>query len=299
MKGRCIGVSLSGKRSIFFHNNKTNKPFPGVLTRISYPHSKNERETPQCIWQKGSVSIEASIIIPLYVCFLSALLFFFRVMQVQLTVQGGMEEVGRSLAILSSTEFEKDISEVEYLGIAKGMLWADLQEAEVIERYVMGGPVGVSLLESEFEGDYISLKANYILQFPVKLLGKLDIFVHQNTRFRKWTGWHDSITGIEKEQWVYVTEYGEVCHMRRSCPYLQLKIREAYLGEMVYRRNQNGERYEACERCVGDIEQFKIYITDYGDKYHYSVKCGGLKRTIYQKKYSEVEEMRVCSKCWK
>lgn len=290
-------MSLFSKCIAFFYNNKTRKSFPGVLFLAMCPFRKNQKEAPQCIRQKGSITVEASIIIPLYVCFFATILFFFRIMQVQIVVQGELEEVGKKLSIVSMKEAET--SEMEYMGLAKAMLCLGLQEEVMIEQYVMGGAIGVSLLESEFDEDYISLKANYVVRFPIKLFGSMNIWVCQNTRFRKWNGWNDADVEVGTDEWVYVTEYGEVYHIRRSCPYLELTIRNVNMAEVNQLKNVNGERYKVCERCGGGESGFVVYITDYGNRYHYSLECSGLKRTIYYKKRSEVEGMASCSKCWK
>lgn len=299
MKGRCIRVSLLRKFIKLFFNNKTKKSLPGVQEVLFCSHMHNKRETPLCICQKGSITIETSVILPLFVGFFVALLFFFRIMQVQLVIQEVLEETGRSLAVLSVKELEEVETDIDYLGLAKTMVYLNLREEKLVEQYVIGGAVGVSLLASEFKGDYILLNANYVMNLPIRLFGRTDFLLSQRTRYRKWNGWHCRVDGEGLEEWVYVTEYGEVCHMRRTCPYLELSIQKIYTYELSTKRNLHGETYEACERC--GTEQFSetVYITDYGDKYHYSLECGGLKRIIYQKRRSEVGEMEACKKCSK
>lgn len=174
-----------------------------------------------------------------------------------------------------------------------------LKDEKLVAQYVSGGAVGVSLFTSDFEGDYILLNANYVMDFPINILGKLDFFVCQKTQFRKWSGWHSMVESDAWEEWVYITEYGEVYHMRRSCPYLELSIQKIFLFELKTKRNLNGELYEACERCEGGQSDGVVYITDYGDKYHCTLACGGLKRIIYQRKRSEVGGMKACLKCSK
>ncbi|MCQ2507536.1 MAG: pilus assembly protein, partial [Dorea sp.] len=42
-----------------------------------------------------------------------------------------------------------------------------------------------------------------------------------------------------------------------------------------------------------------VYVTDYGDRYHSSLSCSGLKRTVYSVPKSEAIGKGACSKCAK
>lgn len=297
MKGRCIGVSLLDNSSQY---NKIKKSLPRAKAFLYYFRKNGNRETPQCTGLKGSLTMEAAIILPLFACFFSFLLFYFRIMQVQLTVQNALEETGRTLAILSAEELENSEKNISYFALAKGMMYLKLQNDAEVKQYVSGGALGVSLLTSEFDGDYILLNANYVMRFPVKLFGNKDFLICQKARFRKWTGWRSVADGEERDIWIYLTEHGQVYHMRASCPYLDLSIQSIILAEVKEKRNYSGERYDECRVCENDENQMlRVYITNYGNKYHSTVDCSGLKRSIYQKRLSEVGGMRACSKCSK
>ena len=294
MKGRCIGVSLYSIYARFLKKYKVIKSLPESVTAMG---------TPQYTCPKGSFTVEAAVILPLVACFFSFLLFFFQVMQVQLSVQNALEKTGRNLALLAAVELDEqteDTREIAYFSLAKASVYMELKEDEKIEQYISGGVLGVSLLASETEGDFITLEANYGMKFPVDLLGKKYFWIKQKASFRKWTGWR-AINGNNAEDiLVYITQYGEVYHQRKSCPYLSLSIQKVKLNQIWRLRNKSGGIYRACETCEGEKTRDRIvYVTDYGERYHYEVDCSGLKRTIYQKKLSEVEEKNPCPKCWK
>ena len=232
-------------------------------------------------------------------------------MQIYINVQDALEQAGGRIAVLSELEITENIIEdavekkedvkqnIEYLALTKGQIYLKLKENTAIANYVSGGAMGINLLASEFDRDYILLKANYRVKFPVKLFRNIDFSITQKTRFRKWTGWH-SLDETEEELFVYITEYGDVYHLRKSCPYLDLSIHCVLKEQIPNLRNKNGEKYAKCQLCKkNEPEKDKVYITDYGNKYHDSINCTGLKRMIYQRKYSDLGGMSGCVKCSK
>ncbi len=298
MKGRCSGVSLFGQ--IYSNFYKIKETLPGALKYLYCSPKNPKREAPHCTCKAGSLTIEASVIIPLFCGVIAFLLFYFRVMEVQIVVQNALEDTGRKLAILAVKELEEPEEEISYLVMAKGMLSLKLKDEPVIEQHVGGGALGIGLLMSEFEGDYIQLKANYAMHFPIELFGNQNFVICQTTYFRKWNGWHGQIQNDGTMEMVYVTEYGEVYHMRRSCVYLDLSIQKILYMELPAKQNYNGEIYRACELCSKESTPVpNVYITNYGDCYHNTITCSGLKRTIYQKLLSEVGGMPACKKCSK
>lgn len=305
MKGRYIGVSLFIQSSQIKYNCEMKKSFPEDQISTSCFFVKSQRETPLCTCMRGSITVEAAVILPLFACFFSLLLFYFQIMKVEISVQSALEQTGRILAVYAEKEAYQEVDDLKYLSIAKGMVYSELREDTVIAQFVKGGALGISLLNSEFQGDYILLKANYVMKFPIKLFGGKDFWISQKTRLRKWTGWH-SLSINSEEETVYVTMYGEVYHLRRSCPYLDLSIQKISAQELVSIRNANGGRYDECELCGMGIDlkesiysKQELYITNYGDKYHFSVTCNGLKRSIFQIKLSQVGGMAGCRKCSK
>ena len=104
--------------------------------------------------------------------------------------------------------------------------------------------------------------------------------------------------GEEDDQIVYVTDTGVGYHKNPHCTHLDLSIHVAASSELNSLRNESGGKYHACEKCVhGSSMGGSVYITNQGDRYHNSLTCSGLKRTVYTARISEVPGKRACSKC--
>ena len=117
------------------------------------------------------------------------------------------------------------------------------------------------------------------------------------SRVRAWTGYECISNNSENEERiVYVAENGTVYHLTETCTHLNLSISTVSFSEVDSLRNNGGGRYSCCEIC-GYEEQETVFITNEGDRYHSSLTCGGLRRTIRSIPVSQVGSMPVCSRC--
>ena len=120
-------------------------------------------------------------------------------------------------------------------------------------------------------------------------------------RVRAWTGRKGeeaSAAEKEDEEMVYVSEHESVYHTSSSCTHLNVSVKSADGRSVTSRRNAYGERYHACEKCVGSGAVCgTVYITDEGDHFHNSASCSGLKRTVRLVRRSETDAHRLCGRC--
>ena len=121
-------------------------------------------------------------------------------------------------------------------------------------------------------------------------------------RVRAWTGQtisdDDGTWTGGGETLVYVTEYGGVYHTTSRCSYLSLSIRQVAASAVTGLRNDSGGKYYPCEKCVGSGEIHSyLYIAGQGDRYHNSLECSGLKRTVQLQPLSSLAGMECCSRC--
>ena len=84
--------------------------------------------------------------------------------------------------------------------------------------------------------------------------------------------------------------------MARSCTHLTLSITLAGRDEVEGLRNASGGRYSPCEKCGGDGSGI-VYVTNEGDRYHNTIECSGLKRTVRCVPLSEAGGRSPCSRC--
>lgn len=293
----CVGVSLFLKQTIKNRNSR-NKSLPMSIS-FTLPQKSavhfSRKETPRCTRLKGTFTLEAAVILPLTACFFVSILFFFRVMQVQIEVQKALDDTGRRLAVVLT---EQETYETAGIAAAKVIFSKELLGRSEVEQYVTGGALGIRLAESELLGEEVCLRAAYSVKLPVRLFWNGELPVIQRAECRKWTGWKPYGEAGDGDTWVYVTQTGTVYHRTRECTHLTLSIRSVPWEELEWLRNENGAKYHACTLCVDKKNKFRrVYITNQGDCYHTDLNCSGIKRTIFMIRLSEVGGRRACSKC--
>lgn len=248
------------------------------------------KETPRCA-RRAAFTLEAAVLMPLLACFFVSILFFFRVMQVQMEVQSALEVTSRELAVCLEEESAGDSL------AAKTLFLKNMQGHKTALRYIRGGSLGISLAGSAFDQNEVYLKAEYRMELPVSVFWKRRLCLVQGAVSRKWVGWKGEREDTE-DSWVYITETGTVYHRSRSCTHLKLSVRKVLGNTVKALRNKNGEKYRRCYKCTKQSAAGKsVYITDEGDCYHADRNCSGLKRTVRRIRLSEAAGRRCCSRC--
>ena len=118
-------------------------------------------------------------------------------------------------------------------------------------------------------------------------------------RVRTWNGKEHEThhASLVREKMVYVTATGTVYHLSLDCRYLKVQVTCIVASGLSSRRNKDGKKYTACERCARNGPAALVYITKSGNRYHNDENCSGLKRTVRMIKLSEAAGFRPCSAC--
>lgn len=278
----------TGKEKALPRNDKYNRE-TNRYSRFLY------KGTPRCFRLPAVFTVEAALILPLLACFFVSILFFFRIMQVDMEVQKALNDTGRKLAVYLS-ESEND-SEKNFVA-AKALFLKEMAGREAAETYITGGSAGISLRESKFTGDEIDLHAHYSIKLPIRIFWKWKFDMVQYARCRKWNGWNGGNKSLDEDVWVYIAQTGTVYHTISTCTHLRLSIRSVDYEQVKELRSDDGGRYVECDLCAERVKpKGKVYITNQGNCYHCDLDCSGIKRTVLMIRLSEVGARRACSRC--
>ena len=161
------------------------------------------------------------------------------------------------------------------------------------------GADGLSLLGSSWapEKSLITLESSGQAVFPPGISWFHPVRIRQKRVVRGWTGFggRERSSNSEKEEVVYVTDYGTVYHRELSCRYLKLPIRQSGLSEVADLRNESGGKYYPCEKCWKEGAD-PVFLTDDGTRYHQSLNCSAMVRGIHTIPRSETM-LPPCSVC--
>ena len=247
---------------------------------------------------RGSMTVEAALVFPLFLFGLTALLYLLVLLRVETEVGRALTDAGRELAQNASLSKEAESS---LLAAAEGKHKVkEYLSARPGVEIIKDGADGISLLGSSWNtGDSVlTLRASYQAVLPPGISWFHPIRITQTKTVRGWTGFGErqAFSGEQGEKVVYVTDYGTVYHGRLNCGHLKLSIQQAAFSEVGGLRNGSGGKYAPCERCWKDGSQ-TVYITAEGNRYHETLNCSGLVRGIRAVLISETGGLPPCSVC--
>ena len=283
---------------------------------------------------RGSLTIEAALVLPMVVFVLLGFCYFFRIMAVQTRVAETLNrvveeitacsELGEKIPGLFSTEqdssvltqaeeeaqqsilsnFSVSLNSIARHGLEVGLLNA-LFDRYLPKDYLDSSPVVNGSGGLSFNGtllmpdtDYLDAHVSYSVHLWGLPPGINEIDLMQRCRRRYWRGYDTAKNdGQQNEETVYVTEYGRVYHTYRDCSNLNRSIKTIARQDVGNARNEYGGKYRACEVCIKNNNDPYLYITTDGDRYHSRTDCGALIRYIHTVKRSETGGKPLCSVC--
>lgn len=270
---------------------------------------------------RGSLTVEASLILPVIMSVFLFFLCFFQVFLIQEKIEIGLWETAKEISqyghIYQSKEEAKKDSETGKSGrqvaetYVAGLLTSERMETYIADDFldhscVKNGANGVVYTTEAFQEDAkILLTASYEVTIPMFCFIIPDIHIVQQVESRGFVG--TSKIGLEEgdedDCIVYLSANGEksrVYHMAITCTHLNLSIQSARFSDIPNLRNVYGGKYKACEKCIKQntlSDGSTVYIATDGNCYHSSLDCSGITRNVREVRLSTLSGYRPCSRC--
>lgn len=272
----------------------------------------------------GSVTIEASIVIVIFMMAILFIINFLLIVNTELELQISINNIVKSVAkdkfyielADELTDYNSDISNIknkmkEWMkqsgedsdleeNISKTInisylmveLAKDKKEEKFADSNIVGGIAGINISKSSVEDGFVDMVLEYKIKVP--FINK-SFEIEQRAFVKDWTGC--DIT--KKQEIVYLTKSGNVYHKTKNCKYLNLNITKTVYESVETLRNNNGGKYKSCEYCENQALHTGsfVYITDDGNRYHSKIECQSLTREIIAVDISKVQGKEPCSNC--
>lgn len=261
-------------------------------------HSKKDKRTSLSASQQGSMTIEATVVLPVLLCALIGILLFAKVLIINQEMESALLETARQMARKEYLFSEKG-GEGASLVLTRSLFQKNKKQGDAAKGISVSG---CNFLGSEYDeqSKEIHLKVNYKIKIPLLLLGTWQIPVSTGISQKAWNGYAPALgeSSSGSQEYVYVTADGEVYHKDGQCYHLHVTVHETSNVDEYY----DGKTvYKPCEHCIhkGDKRSSLLYIPEEGDCYHSDPSCGSLTRTVRYVKKEESAGMKPCSHCCK
>ena len=253
----------------------------------------SKRERTSCKGPKGVITIEAALALPVFIFAMLTLISVIDVHATRVKMHMAMLNAGKQAAVY--------MIEGEHLnkGKLKSDIVKDIGQDRIENSFISGGKSGIDVSDSYYSSmtGEINLKVKYDIKLPFPDFTGLRKTITEEGKIRAWNGYYKVVDDPEDDEIVYVTKHGTVYHTDYNCTYLKPAIHFVPYNGLGSYRNNYGKKYKKCEKCVHGESVSGVYVTENGEKYHNSLKCSGLKRTVYAVKKKDAEGKGECSKC--
>ena len=238
----------------------------------------------QCVSNRGSVTVEAALVLPFFFFVLYAILLISQFLMTEDRIHVALVETGRVLAG----------EEEERVTFARAQLELRKQVKSHNLSMVSGGVSGISLGSSRLPNNQheIELHADYRMKVSVPFLFTVSVPVQVTVIQRMFDGCHITDTSEGRGgDYVYVAEYESVYHTSSQCTHIAIRLIPAKDASALAGKRQ-------CEFCKNYNEAGE-YVSLTGDCVHQNPQCSRIKRTVYMIEKDKAGNLPLCSRCAK
>ena len=239
-------------------------------------------------YRKAVLTLEAALVLPVFMMCLLTLASLLLMNCTGLRLQALLQTQAQDMAMEYADGGSMRVSDV------RERISASVSDGDA--RFIENGRDGIDISASNTDDpEYIDLCMRCDLVPLSDMFGMLRIPFKRKCLVHVWNGYdHGFFTDGDI---VYITDEGDVYHLDRQCSHIMLTIEETEPETVKNMRNADGGRYRSCGICHAKMTDRKLYVTPEGDRYHNSITCSGLKRTVRAVRLSEVKGRRPCKRC--
>ena len=272
------------------------------------------------VYIKASATVEAALVMPLYIYAVMAVTYMMQIYQIRLEVDAALYNALREqnkYNYLNYVQKEKQNDEIinekdinindTIVGSLSlhSVLIKNLGSEYAKEHNIKGGNSGIKIICYSYDSSTIQAAAEYSVKNPFDIFGIGYIKVVQEFTYEVWLGEkYAGDYGKDKDNTdsVFITRTGTVYHKTRNCPALYIDVKMVDFSQINNYRNKNGSIYYPCSKCKkynnkNESSYEYVYVTDYGVRYHRNENCSEINRTIIEISRNKVTGMRACRLC--
>ena len=263
----------------------------------------SEKRVPLCTSERkyrASMTVEAALVLPLFVFFAMALLMPIKALDTERKIRTVMENYCGDLSLSVYMEQENENNDFDL--ISDVLVWLQLQG----KLRAFGDNVEINRVQTPDENGDIALEVTYHEFIPFFSGVTKGIKTELSVRRRGWTGIDGKLKssksnngyGEFSEEMVYVGKTMGRYHRDRNCHYISNSYQAVSVDEAKAMRDADGHRFTACETCEEFIgKSGTVYITPGGRHYHGSTDCSAMVSYVRKVPISEVLYLGACSYC--
>lgn len=249
----------------------------------------------------GSMTVEAALVLPLFLFFATALLAPLQWLDTQRKVQVTTEYFCEKLsqyAYIKEVWGEETSDDIlgldieEFSGAASGLL---------LKGKVNKITDGVKVKTSEVPDSENNVCFELEFEKEVPYFSSIipDVTVCAAAKRRCWTGFdgklredHEEDREDAEDPIVYVGANMGRYHLRRDCHYISNEYESVLVSEL------HGKKITPCSVCAKNCKETDtVYITTSGEHYHKTKSCSAMAAYVRAVPLSEVEHLGACSYC--
>lgn len=240
---------------------------------------------------KASVTVEASLTMSVFIIVIISIISFLALINAQLSLEHTLNNMSLETAKAQYYFLYEKGKTTNY----KSLVDAECLSARLFASIKPNNEKlaeGWNITKSKIEKGKVDVVLSYDLKIPFSV-AKWNIT--QRAKTKDWTG----VDLNDQGEIVYITKNGTVYHKTKECKHLIIDILETTFAESQKLRNNSGHKYKKCEYCVhNSLSNIStVFITPDGDRYHSSLQCSGLTRSLIEINIKDIGNKRPCSDC--